>query len=425
MALVTRYFQTAAATWVTSTAYNVGDYVLGTDNKNWRCITAHTSAAADRPITGANYATYWEECDGTTWDKRAAIFAGGAWSGVIRNFNFASGSDGLLCLIKGGETTTITTALSSAHFLSGSPTVGRPLFLQGCDSSGAPLSPPDENWTSDQPTFDTSTFPTLACTTNIYTVETGTCARCIKFTGTGNTSQQGQVRSIFLQWCYVTSSASATGAIAYGAGTAENCVFECTGTSYNYVCGAARLYNCRIIGNSSATSGNRHGMFPNTNVPAYVRVTSINNPGIGLGTSTTSTNIAGVIFQCTVHGNGYGIRWPSTASQVDTTHVANCYIAGNITAGIDGQSQGYFTLFQNRLRDNGTSGNFSALAGNPITNESNTYNYTTDSDDASELVNVAGGDYRIKNTATIWGKGFGVSEEPPASSAGGSFAFIG
>lgn len=102
-----------------------------------------------------------------------------------------------------------------------------------------------------------------------------------------------------------------------------------------------------------------------------------------------------------------------------------CYIANSTTSGISGNSQAYVTSFQNRLRDNGTSGNWTALAGNSLTNENDNINYTTDSDDASELVNVAGGDYRIKNTATIWGMGFGVSEQPAASTAGGSFVFIG
>ncbi len=38
---------------------NVGNLVIGTDGKTYRCILAHTSAAANRPITGASYATYW------------------------------------------------------------------------------------------------------------------------------------------------------------------------------------------------------------------------------------------------------------------------------------------------------------------------------------------------------------------------------
>jgi hypothetical protein len=41
-------------------AANTG-FVLGTDGKYYICTTTHTSAAASRPITGADYATYWEE----------------------------------------------------------------------------------------------------------------------------------------------------------------------------------------------------------------------------------------------------------------------------------------------------------------------------------------------------------------------------
>ena len=46
--------------------------VLGTDSQAWKCIVAHTAAAANRPVTGADYATYWELYDvagslGATW----------------------------------------------------------------------------------------------------------------------------------------------------------------------------------------------------------------------------------------------------------------------------------------------------------------------------------------------------------------------
>jgi hypothetical protein len=40
--------------------YNTG-FVLGTDGKYYICKASHTSAAASRPITGADYATCWEE----------------------------------------------------------------------------------------------------------------------------------------------------------------------------------------------------------------------------------------------------------------------------------------------------------------------------------------------------------------------------
>jgi hypothetical protein len=47
------------------------DIVVGTDNNDYYCILEHTAAAADLPITGANYATYWAATGGTgggqTW----------------------------------------------------------------------------------------------------------------------------------------------------------------------------------------------------------------------------------------------------------------------------------------------------------------------------------------------------------------------
>lgn len=427
MAVTTRYFQPAASAWVTATAYVVGDYVLGSDNKNWRCISAHTSATADKPITGANYATYWEECDGTTWDKRAALFAGGAWSAVITAFNFSTGSDSLYCLIEGAKTYTITAGLLAATFTSGAPAVARPLILHGCDSSGVPLPHPDPNWTSDQPSFDTTTFPILSTTTNITTIDINmitTHCRFIKVSATGATTNP-PIRNVSFYGCYVVNSGSNNSAVASGACQGDSSVFEVTGSSYSAVCQGDALTNCRIIGNSSASSGNRNGVLNSNSNLRYFRITAINNPGSGiaLGTSTTSSNTN--ISNCMLHGNGTGIAFPSAASQTSTQRVMGCYIANSTTSGISGNSQAYVTSFQNRLRDNGTSGNWTALAGNSLTNENDNINYTTDSDDASELVNVAGGDYRIKNTATIWGMGFGVSEQPAASTSGGSFVFIG
>jgi len=43
--------------------------VLGTDDLNYTCIKDHTAAAADKPITGANYETYWSQIGsaGGTW----------------------------------------------------------------------------------------------------------------------------------------------------------------------------------------------------------------------------------------------------------------------------------------------------------------------------------------------------------------------
>jgi len=58
-----------------------GDEVIGTDTNNYHCILKHTAQNPDQPITGANYATYWE----------AGGSAGAAWTHLdkydVRYFN--------------------------------------------------------------------------------------------------------------------------------------------------------------------------------------------------------------------------------------------------------------------------------------------------------------------------------------------------
>lgn len=46
--------------WVVQNSYVMNDRVLGTDGQEYRCLLTHTSAAANRPVTGATYATNWE-----------------------------------------------------------------------------------------------------------------------------------------------------------------------------------------------------------------------------------------------------------------------------------------------------------------------------------------------------------------------------
>jgi len=45
--------------------YSQVSVVVGTDGNDYYCILAHTAAVADKPITGANYATYWVATGGT------------------------------------------------------------------------------------------------------------------------------------------------------------------------------------------------------------------------------------------------------------------------------------------------------------------------------------------------------------------------
>lgn len=58
-------FEEATAVMVPSTI------VVGTDGNDYQCIRAHTSTAANRPITGADWTSYWKATGGTG--------AGAAW----------------------------------------------------------------------------------------------------------------------------------------------------------------------------------------------------------------------------------------------------------------------------------------------------------------------------------------------------------
>ena len=57
------------AEWLTATL-TASSAVLGTDGVDYECIRNHTSAADNKPVTGADYTTYWKELSTT---------AGGAW----------------------------------------------------------------------------------------------------------------------------------------------------------------------------------------------------------------------------------------------------------------------------------------------------------------------------------------------------------
>jgi hypothetical protein len=52
---------TGGAEWAVTTAYTTSNYVkvTGADVHWYKCILNHTSAAADKPMTGANWRTYW------------------------------------------------------------------------------------------------------------------------------------------------------------------------------------------------------------------------------------------------------------------------------------------------------------------------------------------------------------------------------
>lgn len=74
----TTYWELSTPSWVTSTPYDTRSYIVGTDLKKYHCISPHTSSAANRPTSGANWALYWElDSTGLTWTTGTAYIPPG------------------------------------------------------------------------------------------------------------------------------------------------------------------------------------------------------------------------------------------------------------------------------------------------------------------------------------------------------------
>jgi hypothetical protein len=360
--------------------------------------------------------------DGTTWADRAALFSAGNWSSVITGFGFAA-SDSLLCLIGPGTYTCTQTLDNTA--ITTDPVTDTQLYLHGCDSSGVALEPPDKYWTSADVAFSDSTLPVIDRNTNGITIDQGsTNVRLLKFTG-GTSGSTGAIigNCRTMDWCVVvhTRDNTSSACVAASCRSLTNSWCQVTSAGYQYVIQRSSVglltSNVKVIGNSSATTGNRDGvdLGASDRWASFHRVCVYNNPRFGINVTSTDTNQGGIISQCVVANNGSdGIQFSATAAQATTWTVVRNSITGNGAYGIDGQSS-RIMLAGNRFRDN-TSGNITSLGNAPDTFET----YTTDTDDASEYVDTATGDFRIKNTAAIWGMGYGVADEPAASGGGGS-----
>jgi hypothetical protein len=350
--------------------------------------------------------------DGTTWADRAALFDGsGNWSTVITGFDFASNA--LSCLIGPGtytcaqtlNTTTITT----------DPTVANPLFLQGCDSSGTPLTPSNPGWTAAEPVDWDSGLPVInnagSATDTVALLQCAMRLIVFNFSARNNKPAWGGT----LDWCVITNTNSNTAAGCIGTATkVTNCSATCSGTSYDAVVSQNAeqtiFSNLRVVGNASASSGNRYGLLlSGAATNTLNRVLVINNPGGGVVNVAGSVNPQLKLDRCVIAGNtAGGVILSSTASQNLRSVISRCMITGNGGYGIDGQSAARVLVSDSRLRDN-TSGNINGLGNYPT----DLNNYTTDSDDAAEYVNAGSGDYRIKIGSAIWGKGYGVADQQP------------
>lgn len=329
--------------------------------------------------------------DGTTWANRAPLFNSGNWSTVITGFAF-NGSDALECRIGPGSYTN-SQQLASGLFTN-APAGANYLLLHGCDSSGERLAQPQ--WVSSQPEWSTTNWPVM---TGINLSLGSTAIRCLKMTGYANGAAFTSLS--YVDSCILINTYSSTSVhVIHAAGTISNSVLRCTGASYDRVVrtqATTRVLNCRVEG-VTGTSGNRHGiaLFAGTLEVERCCVVGVGGDGIN--------NVAKVSKTTVIGAGGYGL---ALVPSIDSCYVANC---GN---GINANSATIWAA-NTRVRNSNTA-LASALNSPDIL-------YTAAGSDAAELVNAAGGDYRIKSGSTYWGLGIGADEI--TTGGGGSYAYI-
>lgn len=327
--------------------------------------------------------------DGTTWADRAALFSAGVWSTVITGFAF-NGSDAMEARIEGGLTYTQGAALTSALFTN-APTAANPLTLIACDSSGDRLADQSPGWKSPMPLWDVSLLPTIATTTNIQTSTLATANWYqIRITASGRNGDMVTAGS----WnrCVAVNSTSHSSAMVSNNGSWSGSYLECSGTAFVSISGSIGAFNCRFKGNASATSGNRDGLTSSSIIGCTVT---------GATRYSVACYNANAPVYCTIVGGSAGIYIISGSSVV----IAHGNLVVNSTGWGVGYSTGGGILNNTRLRDN-TSGNIQSA------NTVSLGTYDTDSDDATEFVDSAGGDYRIKYGAPTWGTGVGAGDGP-------------
>ena len=350
--------------------------------------------------------------DGTTWANRAQLVSGATWSTVITGFSFA-GSDSLEVRI-GPGTHSPTAAMTSALFAN-APSLANPIIFHGCDSSGNLLESPDPDWVSAQAEFSTAALPVIATTTAI---QTSTLAnsfwRLIYFTASGSIANSVLSGGNFDWIGILISGSSANNAGMSSPSLITNSFIKITGTAFDTgVTSPVKMDNVRIDGTAATGSGTRRGLSTSSAGHNVSRITVIGCAGGGILAAAGSATRSSYYSQCMLINNGtYGILCNATALQTVWHTITNCYFSGNGTYGID--ANGSRTIASNnRLRDS-TTADFANFGNYPTS-----YNYTTDSDNATEFVDSAAGDYRIKNTAAIWGKGYGAGDQPAGGAIGG------
>lgn len=348
--------------------------------------------------------------DGTSWANRAAFVSVlGSLSTLITGHDFSS--DALTCVV-GPGTHTLSQNVNGAIFAT-PPDRANHLFLRSCDASGNLWSPPKPGWTAAEPAWDTTGMPVVSMGATLahhYISVFGLLLR--------SSSSSGVISAtgVKASWCVLEGTGTGSGATVAN-GYLSNCVVRCLGSSYAAAVSMnanGHTDNVRAEGNPSATSGDRHG-FVGAGGGRFSlnRCVAVDNPGHGVALMGDNANRSLTAFRCLSYGNG-GDGYHSGSTTLtgnELNRVDGCVAVGNGGYGVVcGTPPGL--VMGGRYRNN-TSGVASGLG------EGGVFGAETGAGiDADEFVDATGGDFRIKNTSALWGKGIGAGDEPAASGGG-------
>jgi len=267
-------------------------------------------------------------------------------------------------------------------------------------------------------------MPVIATTTNISTTTLVPLAiRGLKFTASDRSGVMVDNPNN-ADWCIFENSTDSTSQIPFLAGNcATNCVARAFGDRYSAILqvGASRQCdNIRCVGIPTSSGGNRTGLIGPTSTSGTFQASRIavidNDNGDGIRVPNSNAAARVLLTKCLVAGGATGIVMPGNSAPTQTSQVTGCVVVNCGGYGIAATADLCNALIANNRLRNNTSGNFNGF-GNYPTDSNNTSSGTN----ADEFVDAAGGDYRIKNTSSLWGKGYGAGDEPAAGGGGGGF----
>jgi hypothetical protein len=118
----------------TQKTFSAASEVTGTDSNVYTCILSHTSAANNKPITGANYTTYWKQTGDTggTWVTSTAYASTGDFTDSASFLGISK------AFLKDGETSTPVEIIATKEFMeiSNKGDIGDPINLWYNKNSG-------------------------------------------------------------------------------------------------------------------------------------------------------------------------------------------------------------------------------------------------------------------------------------------------